>query len=125
MKTEVSINVPQLRYVISHGECTTCFGFDKARRDTEHIATTLKRQDLMPTIEDYGTLAGYAKYKLACTAWAASVFSKKTWFTRATDKEVKKQLESFRENGKMVRLFYGDRTTGRDWGEEFDVVGRI
>ena len=125
MNTEVSLNIPQSLYVIPCGEGFTCFGFDNARRDTEHIGTTLKRQDLMPTTEDYGSLAGYAKYKLACTAWAASVLSKETWFTRATDKKVKQQLESFRESGKMVRLFYGDRATGRDWCDEFDVVGRI
>lgn len=35
------------------------------------------------------------------------------------------ELEEARRNGSSVRLFYGDRETGKDWMEEHDVSGTL
>ena len=34
-------------------------------------------------------------------------------------------LERCRLNGDRIRVFYGDTETGRDWGEENDVIGYV
>lgn len=124
-KKVVSLNPDQKLYVIPCGDGYSCFGYDNAWRDTSHIATVLKRDDLMPAPEHYGTLAGYDLYLKACDAWASSVNSKRTWFTPGTDPKVMKLLEQFRGDGQLIRIFLGDPKTGRDWCEENDVVGRV
>lgn len=42
-----------------------------------------------------------------------------------TPDEVVKILETARQSGAILRVFYGDTATGRDWLEENDVKGRI
>jgi hypothetical protein len=42
-----------------------------------------------------------------------------------TPTEIVNVLESVRQSGELVRVFYGDRETGKDWMEEHDVKGRI
>jgi hypothetical protein len=124
-KKVVSLNPDQKLYVIPSGGGYSCFGYDNAQRDTSHIATVLKREDLTPTADHYGTLAGYDLYRKACDAWASSINSKRTWFTPGTDPKVMKLLEQFRDDNRLIRIFLGDPKTGRDWCEENDVVGRI
>lgn len=34
-------------------------------------------------------------------------------------------LESVHGSGKRIRVFYGDKVTGRSWNEEHDVMGRL
>ncbi|HOV56350.1 MAG TPA: hypothetical protein PLN91_00565 [Rhodanobacteraceae bacterium] len=48
-----------------------------------------------------------------------------TYYHQQTPVKVREILESYRNNHKRVRLFYGDTTTGRDWMEEHDVIGTI
>jgi hypothetical protein len=121
----VSLNPDQKLYVIPCGGGYSCFGYDNAQRDAAHIASVLKRDDLVPAPEHYGTLAGYDLYRKACDAWASSVYSKRTWFTPGTDPKVVKLLEACRQDNRLIRIFLGDKKTGRDWCEENDVVGRV
>jgi len=122
---EIKLNQEQQLYVIPCGDGYSCFGFSNAQRDTEFIAAQLQRHDLKPTSSEFGTLEGYAKYRAACQAWASSSKSKHTWFTPGTPPKVQRILEQYRESGDLIRLFLGDKVTGRDWMEENDVVGRI
>ena len=46
-----------------------------------------------------------------------------TWYDAETPDECIRVLERVRESGERVRIFYG--TEGRDWGEEYDTIGRI
>jgi hypothetical protein len=121
----IKLNPEQKLYVIPCGDGYSCFGFDNARDHAAQIATALKRPDLMPLEPEYGTLAGYDKYRKAVDAWAASPQSSKTYFDPGTPDMVRALLERYRNNGKLVRLFLGDHASGRDWGEENDLVGYI
>jgi len=48
-----------------------------------------------------------------------------THYHEDTPERVKQILESARYNHSRIRVFYGDSETGRDWGEEYDVMGRV
>jgi len=48
-----------------------------------------------------------------------------TSFHPATPPNVRRVLERARNQDTLVRVFYGDTLTGRDWGEEFDTVGYV
>jgi hypothetical protein len=122
---DIRLDSERQLFVIDCGSGVTCFGYDNARRDTAYIADTLEREDLYPTAADYGTLAGYAKYRAACEAWASSIHSRRTWFTPGTESKVAALLERYRKSGRLLRIFLGDRVTGRDWMAEDDVVGLV
>lgn len=48
------------------------------------------------------------------------------YYRDTTPRPVIDALERARKSwGSRVRLFYGDKQTGRDWGEENDVTGRV
>lgn len=48
-----------------------------------------------------------------------------TWFHRETPVAVRNCLLQALEHHRTVRLWYGDKTTGRAWVEEHDVLGKI
>jgi hypothetical protein len=48
-----------------------------------------------------------------------------TAYHRETPDAVIKWLETSRQNGQRIRIFYGDVDTGRDWMEEYDTMGRV
>jgi hypothetical protein len=48
-----------------------------------------------------------------------------THYASDTPQTVRDILESARESGRRLRIFYGDAATGRDWMEESDVIGTI
>lgn len=48
-----------------------------------------------------------------------------TYYHDTTPPEVVTALESARRTGAKVRLFFGDKETGRDWLEEWDVYGKV
>ncbi len=125
MSNGITVNAAQSLFVIPCGDGHTCFGFENARKHAEQIATALNRSDLMPTAEVYGTLDGYELYQQAVRSFASSVLSAKTYFDPGTDPLVQRALERYRKSGKRVRVFFGDPETGRDWCEEWDVVGQI
>lgn len=47
------------------------------------------------------------------------------FFTSETPEPVKRALASLRGTDTRVRLFYGNRETGKTWQEENDVTGRV
>lgn len=48
-----------------------------------------------------------------------------TVFDKGTPDEIKNVLNRYTHARKAVRLFYGDAKTGRDWGDEYGVIGCI
>ena len=48
-----------------------------------------------------------------------------TAYHKDTPEEVISWLETSRERKQRIRIFYGDRKTGRDWKEECDTMGYI
>lgn len=127
---KVHINVEQKLFAIEANGGVTCLGFDDAQRDARYVAERyvaerLQRPDLAPTVAEYGTLAGYLKYGQALRAWGMSSYSADTWFTPGTPQAVQDILEKYRHSKKLLRVFYGDHESGRDWMEEHDVVGFV
>lgn len=47
------------------------------------------------------------------------------YFDTRTPSDVRKAIASAHRSGQRVRLFFGDRETGRAWAEESDVLGTI
>lgn len=124
-KNSVTANAEQQVFVIPESGGYSCFGFENAKTGSEQIAATLKRDDLLPVPEEYGTIAAYKRYRRAVEAWSLSVLSRSTYFQPGTDRSVRKVLEKFRGTNELLRLFYGDPDTGLDWCEENEVVGHI
>jgi hypothetical protein len=52
-------------------------------------------------------------------------YSMGTWYDNTTPTEVIRVLEYSRKNDIRIRIFQGDRDTGRDWLCEWDVAGRV
>lgn len=48
-----------------------------------------------------------------------------TFYHESTPDAVIRILENSRMNNKRIRIFYGDRNTGRDWLEVYDTIGTI
>ena len=48
-----------------------------------------------------------------------------TWYYEETDDEVIEVLENARLSGTRIRIYLGDKETGRDWGEVCDVTGYV
>jgi len=53
------------------------------------------------------------------------VSSDGTHYSPKTSNAMIALLDSLRRRGKRVRFYFGDSSTGKDWEEEFDVMGRI
>lgn len=120
---QIDLNAERRLYVLNHGNHFSCHGFDVVHDEHALIAERLGRAELAPT--ETGTLAAYQAYRNAVTAWSASVMSRQTFFAPRTPDKVQRILERYRESRKAIRLFLGDPASGRDWGEEHDVVGLI
>lgn len=112
-------------YVLSHGDGYSCLGFKNAREHVRQIAALLSRPELALRDEEFGTLAGYYKYRQAIEAWSRSPLARTTYFDPGTVPEVARVLERCRQNLDRVRLVLGDTDTGQPWFEEYDVVGTI
>jgi hypothetical protein len=48
-----------------------------------------------------------------------------TAYYENTPDKVVNTLENARKYNERIRVFYGDRETGRDWKEEYDIIGYI
>jgi len=48
-----------------------------------------------------------------------------TAYHKETPQRVIDVLEAARREGTRIRLYYGDRKTGRSWHEEYDVLGYV
>jgi hypothetical protein len=128
----VTLNSDQRLYIIPCGTGCSCLGFDVVY-DTlltlrEKLVTHLKKtgREPAPVLEaEIGTLDQYKQYQGWWDLAAKEKVKLGTWFKRTTPPHVRRILETYRETGKWLRLFYGDASTGRDWLEENDVLGRI
>lgn len=123
---EITINAEQRLFVI-HGEGGySCHGFENVFKTLHALAEKVARFgiDVGEVRKDgIGTSAQYDQYR---KAWAlTSELDLGTWFDPDTPKPVCSILERYRKSGDMLRIFYGNSETGRDWMQENDVVGYI
>ncbi len=126
----VSVDLEGQRYVIAHANGTTCHGFENVLRDAVAMAERMNAHDRnincpVPTRTHWGTMGMYRNYQRLLGIWRDHPVSKKTWYDPRTNTKASKILEGAIGTGKILRVFYGDPETGRDWGEENDVTGFI
>lgn len=127
----ITINPEQRLFVFKHSEHVTCLGFDVVYNSCKElyrriIQYKLLQPDQSPSpVEDQsvGTLQQYDQY----ANFLRIIGSRKigTWFDYETPTKVRTVLERYRKDGGTLRIFYGDKKTGRCWLEEHDVVGQI
>lgn len=120
----VSLNMDQKLYVISHGKGYSCLGFDVVEHYITEIARRVKKWgkslDLVQAAK--GSLERYSQYEEALRTYQGFNDSE-TWFDADTEPEVKDVINRLMNTDQKVRVFYGDKKTGRDWMDEYDVIG--
>ena len=120
---EFTVNTERGLFVQNFNDGCTALGFDQVFKTLEKIVQRLGLS--MPVREDdKGTLSQYLLYKEAIKAYADARLSE-TWHHPDALPEVCKVIDRCLVSGARVRLFYGDTNTGREWGEENDVLGTI
>jgi hypothetical protein len=122
---EVRLHESEPLYVLRHGDGFSCLGFKNARDHAHQISSLLARPGLALRADEFGTLAGYARYREAIDAWSRSHLTRTTYFDPGTAPEVTHVLERCRTSHDRVRLVLGDTDTGQSWFDEYDVVGTI
>lgn len=122
---DITINAEQRLFVIGEKDGFSCLGFDVVFKQLNVLVERLGEGDVGPVLESAkGSIEQYRQYQAALSAYAKSKDTK-TWFNWDTPKQVCAVLERCRKDDSVVRIFYGDTATGRDWLEEFDTIGRI
>lgn len=122
----IGLNHEQRLYVIQHpGGGFTCWGFENCFQEAKQLAEMMGVAG--PSIEIHGTRECYDMNKELLEAYRVHPASKRTWYQIGTPVKVSRILEAARASysdygreGTILRLFYGDPETGRDWCEEFD-----
>jgi hypothetical protein len=140
---EVSINSEQRLYVLSTGHGYSCFGFENAQRQANHIVREVLSAQMRGVTDhaslqlacaahplyvsdgELGTLEAYEKSEAAVQLWANSSLASRTYWAPGTPEAVRRVLASAWKSRINVRLVYGDPDTGCDHLQEFDTVGRI
>lgn len=121
----ITINEEQQVFVIPCSGGYSCHGFRSLFTELGALLARLGRSDPRAAEEKLGTIEQYEAHSDAIGAVAKLGGFKETWFNAETPEAVRRVLESARLSGEVLRLYLGDTTTGRDWGEENDVIGRV
>jgi hypothetical protein len=122
----ITISEDQRLFVIPAGDGYTCAGFDYVFKQLKTLSQKLFKFNIDVGIvsdDEIGTKDQYHQYCAAISLIGNRDLG--TWFDHDTPSRVRSILESYRRSGDSLRIFYGDRNTGRDWMEENDVVGRV
>lgn len=117
-----TVNLEQRLFVIPSGDGVSCLGFDVVFRRLRQYAEKLGWAP--PAEKEVGTLKQFEDYSRAESAYIATK-PQETQFDPGTPLVVAKLLDELIKRGHKVRLYYGDATTGRDWLQEFDTIGRM
>lgn len=128
---EITINEEQRLFVFKHTDHVSCMGYDVVFKTCRELERRIKKLSILPKgvslvlVEEseIGTLAQYQHYRELLEIVGNRKLG--TWFDYDTPTKVRNILEHYRAEGGRLRLFYGDRNTGRDWLEENDMMGRI
>jgi hypothetical protein len=139
MDHKIKINAEQRLYVIPCGDGFSCHGFDNVYRDAVAMAEKMNKTPTgaaliytAPNPDLIGTLECYDQYQALLGHFTKHPASKRTWYQPGTPKKVQAilsaaiqdQMDSH-SNAQILRFFYGDQETGRDWCEENDTIGFI
>ena len=128
---EITLNEPRRLFVLGDNTGHSCLGYDVVFNHCRELAKRIRQfgilepgVSLAPVLESQiGSLEQYQQYR----DLVAMVGDRKigTWFDFNTPAKVRSVLERARKERLKVRLFYGDRSTGRSWMDEYDMLGRV
>lgn len=129
---KLTLNSDQRMFVIESGGGVSCLGFDVVYNRAKELARRLLRAQTPEastvscevTIDEVGTEAQYRQYQRLLSSYAKAG-DVQTWFDADTPASIACAIEAYRRNERKVRLYYGDKATGRDWMEENDTIGFI
>lgn len=99
--------------------------FADAEAHAAHIAKVLGQSALAFAEADFGQLSGYVKYLSAIEAWRSSPMATQTYYDPGTPHEVIAAFERYRRSDAVLRVFYGDPVTGRDFCFAHSTCGRV
>jgi hypothetical protein len=118
------IDAERQLFVLKEGDGYSCLGFDVARDRTRQYAELLGES--LPEPLPYATTEALKLYEEVERRFAKShVARTTTLYDPNTPSKLTSVLEEARRNKTRLRLFYGDRETGRDWNEENDIEGYL
>lgn len=124
MSKSVSLNQAQRLYVVHNAAGGySCWGFDVIHRKVVRLCHLMNVA--LPDAA-VGSVEMYHAHETLTQRFATHPASAKTWFTPDTDPKVERILQrAINATPTVLRLFYGDAQTGRDWCEEWSAVGAI
>ncbi|MDN5872937.1 MAG: hypothetical protein L0H29_00960 [Sinobacteraceae bacterium] len=121
---KVSTNSSCKAFVIQEDEYTRSMSFQYVYDQLVALSERLHAGvEVWPS--EIGTMHQYYQYQELLRQAAEQPEKLGTWYSPHTPKKVCKILEKYRRSGRPLRIFYGDRDTGRDWLEESDVLGTV
>lgn len=139
---EITVDDCDRQFIVRTGESVFYFDFDeifvKAREllarvtNYVHMRGSLVQAELMTLYAhmtpvkatEVGTKNQFEQYS-ALMRMYHQTRDTATWYDERTPAAVRQVLERYRGTGRKVRLFLGSPETGKDWMEEYGVVGSI
>lgn len=122
----ITINEATRHYVIAGQDFYTTMGFDFVYRELKNLEVKLGKFSIdigAISEEEIGSKRQYEQYRNACKRIGQHDIG--TWYDLDTPFKVQRVLEAYRKSGKQIRIFYGDCKSGRDWMEEYAVIGCV
>jgi len=114
---KITLNDQQGLYVIHGASSISCLGYDVCYEESLQMSQKLDRPDLAPDPARKGTFEQYDNYLNLQDILFASKADLGTWFKLGTPPAVREILERYRKSGERLVMEYGDRETGRAWGD--------
>ncbi len=119
----LSMNDEQSCYVIKNDCYVTTRGYQSLLDETNHLARRLNLRCMEVDQSELGQASVWDTHsKLVEIAGSRNIG---TWFHGKTTAKIRRTLEKARKSNEVLRVFYGDTATGKDWLEEYEVIGRV
>lgn len=123
MTREATFNADEDLYVISDGDRYSCLGWDVMVDRMATMASLMGTE--APDLGERGSAEAYAAYRAMVREFAGSEGSRRAFLSPRLPKALIRCVRKAMRNGDTVRIWLGDRETGRSWMEEHDTVGMI
>lgn len=135
----IALNTEQKLFVIASGNSVSCLGFQVVYEQAVELGRRIKAVSertllakgmasllelVAPRKDQIGTIAQYEQHRVLMAGYS-KLEDHRTWFDARTPAKVQRALEDARRSRDILRVFTGDESTGRDWLEEYDTIGRI
>lgn len=133
MQTKISLDEANRQYVIHTSEGYSVLSYQSCYDNAIALAEAMRRTqggnplrlDFIPAINSIGTMECYQAFQKLIAVFSEHPARLKPWYMPGTPAGVINAIAKYRNSGDLLRVFLGDRLTGRDSCEENASVGRI